>query len=649
MALRPSRLRVSGKCPGVPDGMRRRFLKGSPALRGRQTKLCMDYWERLFLYRKKLLLPRINQFVNWTLGVTYLCALAFLAAIVYEYGFSLSAGETEVVHAVYRTVWIVFLASTTLQIVFRQDDSPYRFTPWTWVLSVLLYLTLLPVVFDRPEPDTKVYWIWAFFRSPYYRGAILLLYSFYQLSGSLVRLLGKRTNPPLILAGSFLFIIALGTGLLMLPRATYGGIDWIDALFTATSATCVTGLTSVDVPSTFTLEGQVIIILLIQIGGLGVMTLTSFFAMFFMGNTSIYNQLVVGDMISSNSLNSLLSTLLYILGFTLAIEGVGMAVVWYSIHGTLGMTLDEELFFSAFHAISAFCNAGFSILPNGMSNPAVMQGHNLLYVTLGLLVALGGIGFPILVNLYETVIYYLGYWKWKAFGRSHRFTKRVHLYNLNTKIVLVSTAFLLALGTVVIAVIEWNQALAGMPVADKLVHSFFNSSCPRTAGFVSVPLLSFSVQTLLFMLVLMVIGGGTQSTAGGVKINVFAVAMLNLWAVIRGSEHVTILKRELSHDSIRRSNAVIMLYLIIAFAGMFALSVLEPEASLLAVVFECISALSTVGSSLDLTPKLSDGGKALIVAMMFVGRVGAFTLMTGLVRQEKKRNYKYPSDNIIIN
>ena len=609
----------------------------------------MDYWERLFLYRKKLLLPRINQLVNWTLGITYVCALAFLAAIVYEYGFSISGEERAAVHWVYRIVWVVFLLGATMQIVFRQEDSPFRFTPWTWVLSALLYLTLLPVIFNKPDPETEVYWVWAFFRSPYYRGTILLLYSFYQLSGSLVRLMGRRTNPPLILAGSFLVIILLGMGLLMLPRATYHGIHWIDALFTATSATCVTGLVSVDVPSTFTLEGQVIIILLIQVGGLGLMTLTSFFAMFFMGNTSIYNQLVVGDMISSNSLNSLLSTLLYILGFTLAIEGVGMAVIWYSIHGTLGMTLDEELFFSAFHSVSAFCNAGFSTLPGGMSNPMVMQGHNLLYVTLGLLIALGGIGFPILVNLYETVAYYLDYLRWKIFGRSRRFNKRVHLYNLNTKIVLVSTAFLLVLGTVVIAAVEWNQALAGMPVADKLVHSFFNSSCPRTAGFVSVPLLSFSVQTLLFMLVLMVIGGGTQSTAGGVKINVFAVVLLNLWAVVRGADHVTIMKRELSDDSIRRSNAVIMLYLIMAFCGMFLLSVLEPEASLLAVLFECVSALSTVGSSLDLTPTLGDWSKVLVVLMMFIGRVGAFTLATGLIRQEKKRKYRYPSDNIIIN
>ena len=237
------------------------------------------------------------------------------------------------------------------------------------------------------------------------------------------------------------------------------------------------------------------------------MTLTSFFAMFFMGNTSLYNQLMVGDMISSNSLNSLLSTLLYILGFTLAIEGVGMVVIWLSVHGTLGMTLQEELFFSAFHSVSAFCNAGFSTLPGGMGNPAVMQGHNLLYITLGLLIALGGIGFPILVNLYETVAYYLQAGKFWLLRRSGRFRKKVHLYNLNTKIVLVATVFLLIGGTLAIAALEWNHSFAGMSVADKWVHAFFNSSCPRTAGFASVGLTSLSTQTLLLMVVLMMIGG----------------------------------------------------------------------------------------------------------------------------------------------
>lgn len=511
-------------------------------------------------------------------------------------------------------------------------------------------MTLLPVVFKQPDAaDEGVFWIWTFFHSHYYRIGILLLYSLLQLSSSLVRLLGRRTNPSLILASSFLVIIFIGAGLLMLPRATCHGISWIDALFTATSATCVTGLVSVDVPSTFTLEGQIIIILLIQIGGLGVMTLTSFFAMFFMGNTSLYNQLVVGDMISSNSLNSLLSTLLYILGFTLAIEGIGMVVIWFSIHDTLGMTLQEELYFAAFHSVSAFCNAGFSTLPGNLGNPAVMQQHNLLFMTVSFLIILGGIGFPILVNLKETLFYYLRYLKWFCVGRSSRFPKQVHLYNLNTRIVLIMTAILLVFGTLAIALYEWNHAFAGMSVTDKWVHAFFNATCPRTAGFTSVGLTTLSTQTLLLMIALMIIGGGTQSTAGGVKINVFAVILLNLWAVIRGANRVTIFHRELSDDSIRRSNAVLMLYLILLFAAIFVMSLLEPEASIMALTFECVSALSTVGSSLDLTPVLSTAGKSVIILLMFIGRVGAFTLLLGLVKQVKKRNYKYPSDNIIIN
>lgn len=610
----------------------------------------MDSLERLLLYRKKLILPRIYQVINWFMWITYFCAILFLATLVYEHGFMISSDEAKAIRIIYKSVWIVFLLSATVQIVFQSDEDGQKNTFWSWVINVLLYLTLLPVLFKKPDAgDEGVYWTWMFFHSHYYRIAILLLYSLLQLSSSLVRLLGRRTNPSLILASSFLVIIFIGAGLLMLPRATYHGISWIDALFTATSATCVTGLVSVDVPSTFTLEGQIIIILLIQIGGLGVMTLTSFFAMFFMGNTSLYNQLVVGDMISSNSLNSLLSTLLYILGFTLAIEGIGMVIIWYSIHNTLGMTLQQEIYFAAFHSVSAFCNAGFSTLPGNLGNAAVMQNHNLLFITVSFLIILGGIGFPILVNLKETLFYYLRYLKWKCFGRSSHFPKQVHLYNLNTRIVLIMTAILLVLGTLAIALYEWNNAFSGMEVTDKWVHAFFNATCPRTAGFVSVGLTTLSTQTLLLMIILMIIGGGTQSTAGGVKINVFAVILLNLWAVIRGANRVTIFQRELSDDSIRRSNAVLMLYLIILSAAIFVMSMLEPKASLMALTFECVSALSTVGSSLDLTPVLSTGGKSVIILLMFIGRVGAFTLLLGLIKQVKKRNYKYPSDNIIIN
>lgn len=614
-----------------------------------QDDIDMEPLHKLFIYRKKLVKPYIERLLKWMDGITYMMSALFILTLVYEHGFLISFEEMEMINTLYHFVWIVFLVDISLHLLLNYSDTKRKYRGLAWILSLMLYLTLIPVIFHEPEVQGGIHDFWSFFHSRLYHVVLLTLLSLLQLSNGIVRLLGRRTNPSLIFASSFLIFILIGAALLMLPRATYHGISFIDALFTATSAICVTGLVSVDVSSTFTPEGLFIIIMLIQIGGLGVMTLTSFFAMFFMGNTSLYNQLMVGDMISSNSLNSLLSTLLYILGFTLAIEGVGMVVIWLSVHGTLGMTLQEELFFSAFHSVSAFCNAGFSTLPGGMGNPAVMQGHNLLYITLGLLIALGGIGFPILVNLYETVAYYLQAGKFWLLRRSGRFRKKVHLYNLNTKIVLVATVFLLIGGTLAIAALEWNHSFAGMSVADKWVHAFFNSSCPRTAGFASVGLTSLSTQTLLLMVVLMMIGGGTQSTSGGVKVNVFAVVLINLWAVVRGTDRVAILRRELSHDSIRRSNAALILYLLLAFLAIFLLSMLEPEAGLLAVTFECVSALSTVGSSLDLTPTLGNDSKLLVILLMYIGRVGAFTLLTGLVRQEKKRNYRYPSDNIIIN
>lgn len=608
----------------------------------------MDNWERLLLYRKKLVLPRVYQLVDWFSWLACFFAILFIASIVYRYGFTVTEEVHSVLHSVSNAVWIVFLINTTLSHLFSNDGSA-KFTVWTWLLDVCLYLTLLPVVFHLSEPGNAAYWIWIFFNSTYYKAAVLLLMSLTLLSGFFVRLLGRKTNPSLILASSFLIIILVGAGLLMLPRATYNGISWIDALFISTSATCVTGLVSVDVPSTFTLEGQIIIMLLIQIGGLGVMTITSFFAMFFMGNTSLYNQLAVGDMISTNSLNSLLSTLLYILGFTLAIEGIGMALIWFDIHGTLGMTLYEELYFSAFHSVSAFCNAGFSTLPGGMGNDMVMHNHNFLYIVLSMLIVFGGIGFPILVNMKDTLFYYLHHLYSWIFHRRRRFIKKIHLYNLNTKIVLFMTAALLLAGTLIILLFEWNNAFSGMGTADKVVHAFFNSVCPRTAGFASVGLTTLSTQTLLLMIILMMIGGGTQSTAGGVKINVFAVILINLFAVLRGVERTYILHREISYDSVKRSNAALILYLLIVFVSIFIMTVVEPQASVMALVFECVSALSTVGSSLDLTPSLGNAGKMIIIVLMFVGRVGAFTLVSGLIRQEKKKNYKYPSDNIIIN
>lgn len=608
----------------------------------------MKLYHKAFLYRHKWIQPYLQKVLGGIDAVTFLAALALIGGVVYEHGFIISEGAEADLGVLYRTVWGVFLVQTTMHIGLAYRETLKKYRTFTWVLNILLYLTLIPVIFFEPESGALKYF-WLFLNNRIFQLILLLLLSLLRLSSGVIGLLGKRTNPSLILAGSFFLIICIGTGLLMLPRCTVDGISWVNALFVSTSAVCVTGLVPVDVATTFTSLGQLVIIILIQIGGLGVMTLTCFFAMFFMGNTSVYNQLAVRDMISSDSLSSLLSTVIYILFFTLVIEGAGMLVLFLSIHGTLGMTVQQEMMFAAFHSISAFCNAGFSTLSENLGNPLVMQHHNLLYITISVLIILGGIGFPILVNFKHIAGYHLKrLFYFIRTGKRDRQRIR-HLYNLNTKIVLLTTLILLTGGTIAILLFEWNGAFAGMSMPDKWVQAFFNATCPRTAGFTSIGLTSFSLQSLLLMLLLMFIGGAAQSTAGGVKVNAFAAAVLSLFAVIRGKSRVEVFRRQLSVDSIRRSNATLVMYLMILFLGVFVLSALEPHASLLALVFECTSALSTVGSSLGLTPALGEAGKLFVSLLMFIGRVGVITIVLGFVPPQKHTKYKYPDDNLIIN
>lgn len=609
----------------------------------------MKTYHKFFLYQNKLLRPYLRLLLNGVTALSYLASILFIVGIVYEYGFPLTEVEQTKINTLYHVVWLFFLMDVSTHLLLDYQETKKTYRRFAWVLSWLLYLSLVPVIFHRPEVDGLVLNIWEFLNGKLYHTVLLFLFSFLSLSNGIVRLLGRRTNPSLILAIGFLVIIIVGTGLLMLPRCTVNGISWVNALFTATSAVCVTGLVPIDVSTTFTTSGLVVVILLIQIGGLGVMTLTSFFAMFFMGNTSLYNQLVVRDMISSNSLNSLLSTLLYILGFTLIIESTGVLLLWWDIHGTLGMTLEEEIGHAVFHSISAFCNAGFSTFSNNLGYAPLMTGHNSFYLTISVLVILGGIGFPILVNFKNIAFIHLRrFWKFLRTRKVERIRVR-HLYNLNTKIVLMATFILLVLGTLSLLLLEWNNGFAGMSVADKWTQAFFNAVCPRTAGFSSVNLATFSIQSILIYMVLMWIGGAAQSTAGGIKVNAFAVAWLNLMAVLRGTDRVEVFGRELSPDSIRRSNATVVMSLGMIFIFIFLISLFEPQASLMSIAFECVSALGTVGASLGLTPLLSDESKLLISVLMFVGRVGLITLMLGIVRQKKHTKYRYPSDNIIIN
>ena len=606
----------------------------------------MKIYNKFLLYQNKLLQPYIELSLRVFEVLTYLASLLLILTVVYRYGYDVSPEQLQVINGIYKGVWILFLTDVFAHFLLSYSDTKKEYKNIAWILSVLLLLTLVPVIFKRPEEGGGILRFWEFMNSKIYRISLLMILSLLNLSSGLIRLLGKKTNPALMLAGSFITIIIIGSGLLMLPNSTIDGIGWVDSLFVSTSAVCVTGLSPVDIPTTFTPIGLTIIIILIQIGGLGVMTFTSFFAMFFMGNTSVYNQVAVRDMISSNSLSSLLSTLLYILIFTLIIEGIGAFAIWGSISGTLGMTIDEEIAFSVFHAISAFCNAGFSTLSDGLGDPMIFN-QNGLFVAIGVLIVLGGIGFPILVNFKDALIIRVK--RFIAFLRHKKPPQVYRLYSLNTKIVLFTTGVLLIGGTLLIGILEWNGALKELSTLDKVVKTFILAVSPRSAGFSIINPEYVGTQTFILFLILMWIGGAAQSTAGGVKVNTIAVVVLNMVALLKRTDKIEVFGRELSSHSIKRAHATVFISIITLIVAFFILSLLEPSISPSLLGYECVAAMSTCGAGLGITHLFGVPAKFLIMFLMFVGRVGIITILMGIVKQSNKRNYNYPSGEIIIN
>ena len=603
-------------------------------------------------YHKKYVAPYVDMALMAFSFMANLGALCVIVGGVLEFGFELTNKLIRELDLVYFWAWSMFLIERVGRIILTKPGKrKSAFSFLGWIINGLLMLTLIPIIVEFFKIDHNIGLI-SILGNREAHLLILFLIAFIEISNTVITSMGRKTNPALAMAVSFMFIILAGSGLLLMPRCIQPGVhlSWIDSLFTATSAVCVTGLTTIDVPSTFTSFGQMVIIMLIQVGGLGIMTITSFFALFFMSNTSIYSQMLVRDMVSSKSLASLWSTLLNIFGFTAALELAGAVCIFLNIHGTIGLDLRHELFFSVFHSVSAFCNAGFSNYPDGMSAPELMVGgHCWLYVILSLLIILGGIGYPVLVNMKAVVTKRARLiWRWLR-GRRYASLSIPNLYDLNTKIVLKTTAVLIVSGTVLIAFLEWDNTFAGMQTHEKLTQAFFNAVSPRTAGFISVNLNSMCLQSIFIYTLLMWIGGASQSTAGGVKVNAFAVAILNIRSILRGSDRVEFAGREVSTDSIRRANAAVIVSVVVLSFFVFLVTLTDPDLPLKAIVFECVSAFATVGSSLGITSQLQDASKVLLVVLMFIGRVGVVTLAQGLLKQYKNQNYyKLPQDNITI-
>lgn len=468
-----------------------------------------------------------------------------------------------------------------------------------------------------------------------------------ELSEVNIRFKKMTINPAQLFVVSFLTLIFIGTFLLLLPNATNENITLIDALFTATSAVCVTGLIVVDTGTHFTVFGQTIILILIQMGGLGIMTFASYFSYFFRGGATYENQLLLKDMTNAQKIGEVFKTFKKIIFITFLIEGLGAILIFFSISNMDAYTLSEQLFFSIFHTVSGFCNAGFSTLPDSLYTEAFRFNYP-LHLIIAFFFIIGGLGFPIVFNL-VTYIKYLITNKLLNLVSFSKIKYTPWVLNINSRIVLITSFFLTLFGTLLFYIIEYNNTLAEHSGIGKFITAFFGAVTTRTAGFNSVDTSALGFSTIMIVFLLMWIGASPGSTGGGIKTSTFAIATLNFISLARGKERIEVFRREISETSVRRAFAIISLSLLVIGMSIFLIATFDPEKDLLTIAFESFSAYSTVGLSLGITASLSTASKVVIIFVMFIGRVSMLTILIAVMKKVAQKDYRYPNEDILIN
>ncbi len=446
-----------------------------------------------------------------------------------------------------------------------------------------------------------------------------------------------RLKPPQIIILSFLCAIVIGTILLSLPFAVKDGnkISLVDSLFTATSATCVTGLIVKDTGSFFSPFGKIVILALFQIGGLGIMTFSTLFAIALGRKLTIRENVVIRGALNQQKVENLKDLIKYILAITLGVELIGAALLFLRWTRTENWTLTDTIINSIFHSISAFCNAGFSLFSTSFSRFFSDPYINIIMISL---IFIGGIGFIVILDLP------------KLFAFRKGFTK----INIQTKMVLTVSIILIVIGTLAIFFMERNNVLAGSTFKDRIFASLFQSFTSRTAGFNTVNIGNLLTPTLLVIVFLMFIGASPGSTGGGIKTCTFGILFATVSAMLHNKSRVSAFKATIPKEVVRKALVVFFLAITWIFLSAVALSFTE-QARLgnsgnyfMKILFEVTSAFGTVGLSTGITPHLSVFGKVLIIVTMFVGRIGPLTAALAIALQQEKVIYTYPEERVMV-
>lgn len=437
-----------------------------------------------------------------------------------------------------------------------------------------------------------------------------------------------KLSPPQILVLGFAVVILTGTLLLMLPFSSASGhsLRFIDALFTATSATCVTGLVVVDTGTYFSGFGQTVILVLIQIGGLGFMTMATLFALLLKRKISLRDRLILQEAMNQSSMEGIVRLIRKVLLYSLVIEAGGAVLL--TLRWAVDMPLGRALYYGVFHAVSMFNNAGFDLFKDYRSLTAFASDPVVNLVVI-LLIVSGGIGFIVMADLID-------------------YRKRRRLL-LHSKVVLSMTAALILLGALVILVFEFtnSRTLGSLNLGGKIWAAFFQAAAPRTAGPNTVDIAGMRQATQLFIMILMFIGASPGSTGGGIKTTTFTLMIGAVVSMLRGREDIVLFRYRLAQERVFKALTITLLALLLIVSVSMILSTTEGW-PFLTILFETISAFANVGLSMRLTPELSEAGKILLCLTMFAGRLGLLTLAYALGPKQGKPLYKYPEGKMII-
>jgi trk system potassium uptake protein TrkH len=444
----------------------------------------------------------------------------------------------------------------------------------------------------------------------------------------------REISPSQVMVIGFAGVILIGSLLLKLPAATASKtpLRYLDALFTATSAVCVTGLVVVDTGTYLSTFGQVIVIILIQIGGLGFMTFSTMLAILAGKRIGLRERLLIQEAFNQYKLAGLVRLIKQVVKVTFLCEGTGALLL--TLRFLYDMPIKQAILYGIFHAISAFCNAGFDLFGRiyaPFSSLTAYVGDWLVSLVIAFLIIIGGLGFPVLMDI-----------------KGHRSGRRL---SLHSKIVLSSTGLLIIAGFFGFMLLEYTnpETLSHLPISTKIISTFFQAVTPRTAGFNSLPIGKLRNSTLLFMIIMMFIGASPSSTGGGIKTTTFGTILATVWSMIKGKKETEVFERRLSNDVVLKAVTVSTISMSLVVLTTLLLNITDQNMPFITLFFEATSAFGTVGLSTGITPLLSDLGRVLLIFTMFSGRVGLFTIIMAVTRSlQQTESVRFVEEKVII-